>query len=82
MGVSLCSLLVSSGFVGRAESEVSTGYIFPQGVLAVTTLVAGRARDGGDRARARCELAFLLCSMAIATLSGVGPGIKVLEQKP
>ena len=82
MGASLCSLCVPSGFGGRARSEVSIGCAFPQGVLAAIMLVGGGAGYGGARARARCELGLLLYSVAITTLSVVGLGPKVLEQKP
>ena len=57
-------------FAVRAGCEVSIGPIFPLGVLAATTLVGGKAGDGGARARARCELGLFLSSMAIITLSG------------
>ena len=52
MGVSLCSLRVTSSFGARAESEVGTCHIFPQKVLAATTVVGCRARDAGARVRA------------------------------
>lgn len=41
MGASLFGLCVPSGFGGRTESEVTLGHMFPQGVLAVMTLVRG-----------------------------------------
>ena len=83
VGVSLCSLLhVPGGFSERASSEMSRGHIFPGGVLAAITLVGGRAGDGGARAKAKCELGLLLCSMAATTLLGAGAGPNMLEQKP
>ena len=39
VGASLDSLHVPSGFGGRAGSDMSTSHIFPQGVLAASTLV-------------------------------------------
>ena len=45
-------------FVGRDGSEVNVGHVFPQGVLAVITLLGGGAGDGGARSRARCEQSF------------------------
>ena len=74
VGMSLCSLHVPSGFGGRTGSEMSMGCVFTWGVLAATTLMGGRAGDGGARAGARCELELLLCSVAITTLSGGGIG--------
>ena len=47
VGTCLCSLCVLSGFGGRAGSDVSTGHVFPQDVLAAITLVGGGAGDGG-----------------------------------
>ena len=72
VGAPLCSLCVPSGFGGRARSEVSKGYVFPLGVLAVTTLVGWIAVDEGTRARARCELEFLLLSVASLPYQGWG----------
>ena len=51
VGVSLCSLHVTSSFGARAESEVGTCCIFPQKVLAATTVMGCRARDAGARVR-------------------------------
>ena len=82
MGGSLCSLSVPSGFDGRGGSEVSTGHIFPQDVLAAITLVGDGAGVGVARARARCEPGLLLCSVVVTTLSRAGSGPKVLEWKP
>ena len=50
-GASLCSLHVTSSFGARAESEVGTCCIFPQKVLAATTVMGCRARDAGARVR-------------------------------
>lgn len=49
MGASLFGLCVPSGFGGRTESEVTLGHMFPQGVLAVMTLVRGGAGDEGAK---------------------------------
>ena len=64
---------------GRAGSEVNTGCIFPQSVLAATTLMGGRAGVGRARARARYKPGFFLCSVDIIALSqgrtqGAGAG--------
>ena len=67
------NVLISS-FGGRAESKVSKGSIFPQGVLAATAFVGGKAGVGGARARIRCEPELLLCSVVFTTLSGSGLG--------
>ena len=63
---------MSSGFVERTASEMSTSHIFPQGVLAAIPLVGG-----GATARARCDLGLLLCSVANITLLGVESGSQV-----
>ena len=63
-----------SGFGWRAGPEMSTGYIFLWGVLAATTLMGGRAGVGGARARSRCNLGRLLCSLAVTALWGAGSG--------
>ena len=44
-GASLCSLHVPNGFGGSAGTEVTTGHIFPQGVLTAITLVGDVAGD-------------------------------------
>lgn len=82
VGVPLCSMHVPTSFDGRAGSELSTGHIFLQCVLAVITLAWGEFGDGVARDRARCELGLILWSVAISTLFGVGLGRKVLKQKP
>ena len=38
-------------------------------VMAALTLVEGDAGDEGVRARARCELSLLLCSVTVTALS-------------
>lgn len=58
-------------------SEVSTVHVFPQ-VLVDITLTGSRDAVGGTRARVRCEPQFLLCSVAISTLSGAQAGQKML----
>ena len=63
-------LHVPSSFGGIAGSEVSTSHLSSRDVLAVAALVGGRARDGGTRAIARCELGLLLGSAAATALLG------------
>ena len=79
MGVFPCSLPLPSGFGGRAESEVRTGYAFPQSALAAVTLVGHKAGDGGDIARASCDPGLPPGLMAVATLKGEGLRPKGLE---
>ena len=64
VGASLYSLHVPSGLGGRAEFDVNKSQIFPWGLLAPTTLVGDGAGDRRPRARARCEVGLLLCSVA------------------
>lgn len=61
MGVSLCSLHMASGFIGRAGSEMNIEYILPSDVLVATALVEGRNGLGGATARDRCNQGLLLC---------------------
>ena len=82
MEASLHCLHLPSGFGGRAGSDVSTSHLFPQGVLAVITLVVDGAGDGGARARARYEPGLPLCSVANTTIWGIGSGPKLVEEKP
>lgn len=82
MRVSLCILGVPNGFDEGAESGVSLGHVFPQGMLSDIALVGGRAGGRVVRARARCEPEHILCSVTITTLLGAGVGTKVLKQKP
>lgn len=79
MEASLCSLGVCSGFGGKAEYEVSTGYMFSWCALAAATLMGCKTGVGGARAWARCEWFFLPGSMAGTTLMKLGPGPKGLE---
>lgn len=81
VGVSLCNLLVHSGFGGRAGPEMSMGCIFPWGVLAATTLVGGRAGVRGTRTKARCKSGLFLSLVAVIPLSWVGLGAEELEQE-
>lgn len=53
MGALICSLCVTSGFDGRAGSEVSTRCVFSWDALTAGVLVEGIARDVGVRVRAR-----------------------------
>ena len=73
--VSLCSLHVPSGFARRARSEMSTGQILPQGVLAASTMVEGHAGFGGDRTGTRCEPGLFLGPMEVSILWGQGQGL-------
>ena len=60
-----------SGFSGRTESEVNTGYIFSWAVLEAATLVGHRAG-----VRATCGLGRLPGSTAVAALSESGANAK------
>lgn len=53
-------------------------HVFSQGMLAAVTEVG--SRDGKARARATCELGFLLCSVLDTTPLGVGSLPKMLEK--
>ena len=69
VGASLCKLCVPSGFDGRAGFEMSTGPVFPQGVLSAVILVEDEAGHAGARARAHSK-PVLLCSVADTALLG------------
>ena len=73
---------VCTCFGGRAGSEVYTGCVFPQGVLAATILVEGRVGIGEASARARCNSGLLLCSGSVTALLGMGSGSEELKQEP
>lgn len=79
--VSLCRLCVSHAFGGWAGFDGSANHVFPHGVLAAITLVAGRVemKGAGTRALWEDELPF---PVAVTTLGGVGPDLKLLDQKP
>ena len=81
MGASLDSLHVPSGFGGRAGSDMSTSHIFPQGVLAASTLVGyGLEMEG-----LKPELGVTQTSpssVAITALLGEGSDLRLLEQRP
>ena len=79
---SLYSLHVSSGFSGRAGSDMSMSHVFHQNVLETNTLVGYGSGDEVARARAKCDLGLLLCSVGSTTLLGLGSSPKLLEQKP
>ena len=81
---SLRSLHVPSGFDRRAGSEVHRSRILPQVAVASADLVEDRAGFREARARARCKLGLLLCSVAVTALSGAGlvVGSEGLEQEP
>ena len=79
---SLCGLHVPNIFGVRAGFDVDTSHVFPQGVLATITLIWGVAGLVGARAYTRCEVGFLLCSVAVTALSGSGSAPKFLEQVP
>ena len=72
VGVSLCSLCVPSGFGGRAESWSEYGSHLSPGSAGSYHLGGKKAGDGGARARARCEMSLLLCSVVITTHQGQG----------
>lgn len=76
------SLCIPSGFGGRAGSQLSVGCIIPLGVLASITLVKGRVGNGGAKARAKCELGLLLCSVAITILLVAESGPKCWGRNP
>ena len=78
----LCTICMCLGFGERAGSDVSTGHVFLQCVLAAITLVRCGTRDARVRARVKCELGLILCLVASTTLLGVGSDPKLLEQKP
>lgn len=61
----MCGLQVSRGFGRRGGSEVIQGHAFPRDMLAVSTVVGGRIRDGGARVRTRYDLGFLLCLVTV-----------------
>ena len=73
---------VPCDFNGRAGSDVSTSHILPHTVLAAITLVGVGAGDGGAKARPKCELWLLFCSVANSTLLGERVGPKLLQKKP
>ena len=81
MRVSLYRLQVPSVFCGRAVFDRDTNTIFPQGALAVFTLVRDGAGKVGARAGTRYEAGTPLCSVASVALSGVGSDSKLLEQE-
>ena len=68
------NLCVPSGVGKTAGSGVSTGRVFPSGVLATLTRVGSGAGDGEAGARARCGPGLLLCSVANTALLGLGSG--------
>ena len=67
----------TSGFGGSTGSDLVMSYIFPQGMLAVITLVGhGLKTEGLDP-----EPGFLLRSVANRTQLGAKAGCKLLKQK-
>lgn len=70
----------AQGFCWNGWCEVDASHIFPQVVLAVATLVAHWAGDGGVRTMIEVELP--LFSVAITALWCVGSDSNLLEQKP
>ena len=80
-GVSLHRLCVPSVFGVRAGFDADASHVFPHGVLATITLIEGVAGDGGARACTGCEVGLPLCSLAVATLSGVESAPTLLERK-
>ena len=59
-----CLYIVCTFFGGRAGSDINTGHIFLQRVLAAITLMGGGAGDGGARAGVRCEAGLAIFSVA------------------
>lgn len=85
MEESLYSFCVPSDFGRRAGFDVIMSHVFPQGVLALITLVEGRVGNGGARLRAKCEQGWgwglLFCFTSNTTLLGRGMSVpKLLEQ--
>ena len=81
VGASLCRLHVSSVFGARAVFDVDANHVFPQCVLAATTLVGDVVSVGGSKACAGYEVALPLCSMAVVTQLGARSAPRLLEQK-
>lgn len=81
MGASLYKLHMPNASGGKAELDIDSGHIFPQGVLAALTLVSGRTGDWGARASTGRDLGFPLYSVPVTTLSGLGSVPKFLMQK-
>lgn len=62
---------MSSDFGRKVGSDLNMSHIFPQGLLAVLTLVGGGAGDGEALTRTRSELGLITCSGTNSTLLGV-----------
>lgn len=68
----------TSGFGGSTGSDLVMSYIFPQGMLAVITLVGhGLKTEGLDPDQGF----YSLCSVANTTQLGAKAGCKLLKQK-
>lgn len=63
-----------SVFGGRVGFKVGMGYNFPWGALETDALLGCRSGFGVARARATCELGFLLGKVVVDALLRVGPG--------
>lgn len=82
IGAFPCSEHVPSGFGWRDGSEMSTSYLFPLSILAALTLVENGAGVGMSRARVRCKMEHLPCSVVATSIWEVRSGPNILEQKP
>lgn len=71
---------MSSVFGVRADFDMDVSHILPQSVLATIILIVAMVGVRRSKACAVNEVG-LLCSMAVATLSGVGSGLLSLDQK-
>ena len=71
-GASLCRPCVSSVFGMRADFGMDASHVFPQGVLAVITLIGDVVGVVVSRACTGYFVGPPLCSIADATLSGWG----------
>lgn len=82
MGVLFGNIPIQSVCSQRENgSDMSTGHIFSQDVLAAITLVGGGAGEGNIRARARCDPGLPLFSGANTILLVAGEGPTLLVQK-
>lgn len=70
MGALLCRLCVSSVFGMRVGFDPDARQVFPQGVLASTTLLGVVVGIGGPRAFAWSEMGLPVCSVATTTRGG------------
>lgn len=57
-------------FGGIAGFDVNRSYVFPQGILAVITLIGSGVEDGVPRARARQMVGHLLPRCSLPSYQG------------